>query len=723
MKKNGTWEEEIRTEEDADAGEALDVRPPRQTQWLFRFIPALDSLRSYSWKFFRLDLIAGLTVAAVAVPQAMAYATAAGLQPHYGLYTAIVMTAVGALFDSSRQLINGPTNAISIALLSALAVVPEDAKLSYAVLLAFLMGVIQTAITLMRLGDLTRYISHSVIVGFTLGAALLLVMDQFKNLVGIREPTTIEKAAELHIERHPEGSLVPVWIANDGREPGVVGAYGGALRLALLFPSETAGVDQALERTLSELLHLERPYTADVVESSSGRDKTLLVRGIGVDELIRRLSALRWERDEHFISRFSTTMGRLGHADFWTAFIGLGSIGLILVLRWCGRRLGVPLPEFLLVIGIMAAVVWWFQLHKSGVAIVGSIPRQLPSFEAPEITWARTRELMGSALAIAILGLLEAIAMAKAIAVGTGQKLDINQQCLSEGVANLAGSFFQCFPGSGSLTRSSINVHAGAVSQWSGVMAAAAVALTVLLFAPLAYFIPRASLAGILMISAWRLVDRKQLMYHLRTTRFDAGIVLATALSAILVSVEFCILIGVFLSFVMFVPRAARMTMTELVLTPERVLRERQRGEPACGKILVFDLEGELFFGASADFDKHLERIMHRLQNGVRVVILRLKRVRNPDAVCLDLLDRFLTEMEKRRVTLLLCGVRSDLARVLSTSGLAQRFGARSVFEEKADTLSSTFDAVRSAYDTLQGQFCDNCPRRGEMKETLYYMI
>src|SRR5207302_3525600 len=126
----------------------------------------------------------------------------------------------------------------------------------------------------------------------------------------------------------------------------------------------------------------------------------------------------------------------------------------------------------------------------------------------------RSRDLAGSALAIALLGLLEAIAMAKAIAAQTGQKLDINQQCLSEGLANLTGSFFQCFPGSGSLTRSAINQQAGAVTQWSGVISAAAVAATVLLFAPLAQHIPQAALAGILMVTAGRMMDRKQLGYH-----------------------------------------------------------------------------------------------------------------------------------------------------------------------------------------------------------------
>src|SRR5204863_1809575 len=140
--------------------------------------------------------------------------------------------------------------------------------------------------------------------------------------------------------------------------------------------------------------------------------------------------------------------------------------------------------------------------------------------------------------------LLEAIAMAKAIANQTGQKLDMNQQCLSEGLANLAGSLFHCMPGSGSLTRSNINHLAGARTQWSGVISAVVVALTMVLFAPYAYYIPRSGLAGILMLSAWRLVDWRQLAYYVRATRFDASIVALTAISAVAVSVEFCVLIG-----------------------------------------------------------------------------------------------------------------------------------------------------------------------------------
>jgi SulP family sulfate permease len=609
--------------------EATGKGPAFRTLWaaLGDYIPALAELRHYSWAALGRDGLAGLTVAAVAVPQAMAYAAVAGLAPQYGLYTAIVMAAIGALFASSRQLINGPTNAISIALLSALVVVPEADRVPSVVLIAFLVGVIQTGLTLLRLGDLTRYISHAVIVGFTLGAAVLLVLDQLKNLLGL-----------------PEG-----------------GAAG-----------------------------------------------------------------------DHFLKRFWLTLFQGQAVHGWTLLIGIATILLILGVSWLNRRLGVGLPGFLLALIAMALLVWALGLNERGVKIVGDIPARLPAPALPEVEWDRVRSLSSSALAIALLGLLEALAMAKVLAARTGEKLDINQQCLSEGLANLGGSLFQCMPGSGSLTRSIINYHAGAVSQWSGVFSAMAVAGTVLLFKPLAeyvaplpYYVPRAALAGILMVSAWRLVDRKQLVYHLRATRFDAGIVLATALAAVVVSVEFCILVGVFLSFILYVPRAARLHLTELTLTPERVLRERVPADPLCSRMLIYNVEGELFFGSAPDLEEHLTQIEQRTKDGIRIVVLRLKRARNPDAVCLQVLDGFLERLEERGVRVLLCGVRRDLAKVLRTTGIEARLGPERIFQETTKVGSSTLDAVRYAYDLLGSDVCATCPRReeGNGKEPWYYMI
>jgi SulP family sulfate permease len=597
------------------------MRSPRET--FFSVVPAFDSLRNYSWHDLTSDTMAGLTVAAVAVPQAMAYAQIANLPPQYGLYTAIVMTAVGALLDSSKQLINGPTNAISIAVLSALVGFTDAERLPAVFLLALLVGTIQTGISLLRLGDLTKYVSHAVIVGFTLGASVLLVLDQLKNLLGI--------------------------------------------------PAAGTGED-------------------------------------------------------HFLKRFWLTMQHIDKTNYPSLWIGLGTVGIALALRWVNARLRIRLPDLLLALICTTVIVANWRLDSQGVKIIKDIPAQLPSFALPTVDWNHVHTLGSSALAVAMLGLLEAISMAKAIAATTRQRLDINQQCLSEGVANVVGSLFHCFPGSGSLTRSTINVQAGGRTQWSGVISAMAVGVTVMLLAPYAYFIPKAGLAGILMLSSWRLVDRKQLMYYLRTTRFDAWIVIITAISAVAVSVEFCVLIGVFMSFVLYVPQAARVRMTELVMTPEKVVRERHDEDVPCDRIRIFSLEGDLFFGAAPELEQLLERAADEMEQGGRVVILRLKRARNPDAVCMTVLERFNERMHAANISVLLCGLRPEVTRVIHSSGLLERLGPERVFvfEETGKFWTSTLEAVRFAYEIVGRDVCETCPRRDELmtdKDGWYYLI
>jgi SulP family sulfate permease len=295
-------------------------------------------------------------------------------------------------------------------------------------------------------------------------------------------------------------------------------------------------------------------------------------------------------------------------------------------------------------------------------------------------------------------------------------------------MANLAGGLFQCFPGSGSLTRSAVNQQSGAVSQWSGVISAITVAGTVLALAPLAYHIPRASLAGILVLTAWRMIDRRQLAYYLRATKFDAGIVIATAVSAVAVSVEFCVLIGTFLSFVLYVPRAGKIHLTQLVVTPERVVREWTEGDVECRRLRIYDLEGELFFGAAPDLERQLEAVEGSCGPGVRVVVLRVKRMRNPDAVSLEAFEGFVERLGRRGIVPILCGVRAELADALERAGVAARLGAQGLLREGAEPWSSTLAAVRRAYEIFKDDLCPHCPRRDDppgaaAEPGWYYMI
>jgi len=585
------------------------------------------SLPRYSVEFLRRDLIAGLTVATVAVPQAMAYALIAGIPPTYGLFTAIVMTALGSIFGSSRFLMNGPTNAISLVVLGAAGIETADSdgteRLQFVFLLAVLVGMIQILIALLKLGDLTRYISESVIVGFMTGAGFLVALTQIDKLLGLESV------------------------------------------------------------------------------------------GKGTDYLLRRLW-LTW------------TQG--GPINLRALVIGLATIAMIYGLHRLSRRLKIKLPELLITLVLVSSVVWLAdQIFPPANQISHLVVEQrLPRFTMPAFSHEAIRQLWGGSLAISLLGLVEALAIAKAIGAQTREPLDYNRQCLAEGIANLGGGLFQCMPGSGSLTRSAINYFSGAATRISGIFAALAVLAALLLFAPLARYVPQPALAGVLMWTAWRIVDRPRLMFCLRATRFDAGLAIATGLSAVFISIEFSILIGTFLSFLFYVPRASRLRATELVLGRERVVRERRPDDPPCAKIVILSIDGELFFGAAQDLEERFTELRGRVKEGVRVVVLALKWARNPDMVCLEHLRNFLQDVQKHKAIVLLCGVRDDLAESLERLHSHDWLPPDCVFRENASGPSSTLQAVRRGYDLLGENLCVTCPRRdeqGKERGDWYYMI
>lgn len=600
-------------------------------------VAAFDSNRleseslGYGRGALRKDLVAGLTVAAISLPQAMAYALIAGVDPRFGLYSAIVVTAVASLFGSSSHLVNGPTNAISLVVFSALAFIDPEARADRyqaMFLLALLVGAIQIGIAVTKLGDLTRFISEAVVLGFMAGAGFLVALGQVNNFLGIPD------------------------------------------------------------------------------------------RGNGHQLLVHRL----------YLSVTSGAPVNLRAVAICTLTIAL-AVGLRRLLV----RHGLPRVDMLAALVVAAFVargVGWSSPGADGnalIAVLGRVPAALPSPHIPEIQFSWLRELGGSAVAIAVLGLLEALAIAKSIANETRQVLDYNRQCLAEGIANLTGGFFQCLPGSGSLTRSAINYQSGAVSRFSGIVAAASVAVVLALLAPLVRFVPKAALAGLLMVTAARLVDWRRLFYAVRASRFDAGLVVVTALTAVFASVEFSILAGVALSIALYVPRAARLKGTELVVATDRVIRGRQHGDPACDSLVVFDLEGELFFGAATELDRYLDALLARIRTGAQAVVLRLRRTRNPDLVCLERLEGFLRAGDDLGATIFLAGVGDDVLETMQNLRFFDWFPRERVFTVEPDSPgSSTIRAVRAAYGSIRGEraeTCAHCRAIAPSDAELYYMV
>lgn len=586
---------------------------------------------NYSWTKGRHDLTAGLTVAAVALPQGVAYALIAGVDPKYGVYSAIVVTAIASIFGSSSHLINGPTSAISLLVFSSLAFIdPENRTALFEALfvLSVLVGVFQILIAVFKLGDLTRYISESVIIGFMLAAAFLLAIGQIGNALGVKDKGN--------------GSM------------------------------------QVLHRLYLTLFHGDKINFRAVLLSVIA-----VVVAVGLRKVITRF--------------------------------GLPQIDLLSVL---------------IVVGLVAFVAGWSIQGadgKSAVSVAAKVPQSLPTPHIPVLDVASLGQLSQGALAIAFIGLIEALSIAKAIAHQSQQKIDYNRQILAEGLANLTGGFFQAIPGSGSLSRSAINFQAGAATRFSGIIAAATVAVALLLFAPLLHYVPTAALAGLLIVTAVRLVDVKRLVTTVKASRYDAGLVIITALTGVLWDLDKAVLLGIALSILLFVPRAAKLKAAELTITPDRVVRERLPDDPVDPTTVIYDLEGELFFGAAPELDRYFDTLRERIHTGgIIFVILRLKRVRDPDAVTIERLEHFLREENAHGVTILLAGVRPDTLKVLNNIGFADWFPADQVFPEEDEEFSATLRAVRYVRDKLDvdeaaPQAAE--PDRERNADPLYYLV
>ncbi len=548
----------------------------------------LDLFRGYQRADLGPDLVAGLTVAAVAVPQSMAYASIAELPPHYGLYTAVLAAIVGALWGSSRYLSTGPTNANSLVVLSVLVAIAAPGEPIYllaASVMAFLSGIFLLVLAGLRLGAMATLASHPVLLGFTAGAGVLIAFGQLRHLLGLEYPST----------------------------PAMYHMLGGLI--------------------------------------------------------------------EH------------AHETHWpTLAVGLGTLVLMVLLK----RVSAKLPAALAAITAAALVVWLLGLDHRGVQVIGNIPRSLPP-----LTWDATgmwpdldlvRSLLVGSLAVAALGLVEAIAVAQSLARKEGQRLDSNQEFFGQGVANVTCGLFSGYPAAGSLTRSALNHLAGARTQVSGLFAGVTILVAMLLLAPYASFIPRAGLAGIVLVVAWSMVDRRGIMHVLRTSRTEAMIMTVTFVATLVVPLEFAVLAGVLVSLAMFVVKASLPRVYQTV--PDDTFRHMVEAvdKPTCPQVGIITIQGPLFFGAVYHVEEAL-RHHHEDHPGQINLVLRMHGVEMCDLTGVEMLESTVNTYRRLGGDVFIIRPRRPVRKIFEESGFLDRLGEDHILPQEG-AIEHLFDSV-----------------------------
>ncbi|MEL7087731.1 MAG: SulP family inorganic anion transporter, partial [Planctomycetota bacterium] len=405
------------------------------------------------------------------------------------------------------------------------------------------------------------------------------------------------------------------------------------------------------------------------------------------------------------------------HREMWDwRPMAVGAVSLIVVLI-C-RRISKWLPGYLLAVvagGVVVVAAGW---REGDLALVGELRRGLPEFTWPELDWQRYRPLFAPALAIALVGMLDAYGIGKKLAARDGDRIDANQEFLAVGMANVAGAFFRCIPSTGSYSRSALNYAAGARSRFAGLMGGVFVAVIFVVLAPAAEWIPMASIAAILFPIAWGLMDFDYVRRIAKSNPADLLVCVGTFAATLTLSLEIAVFVGIFLTIALYLQRARQLYITEMVRTPgvasgfiERPLRDNAPPQGMCDTaqaapddtdraIVFLQVEGNLFFAAADDLQ---DRFNELIASDTKVVILRLKRTHLVDATIMHVIEQFGRQLHAGGRHLVLCGLRGRMYDRMVEYGLVADLGEKNVLVSGDEPFRSAKAAVERARSLVAG--------------------
>lgn len=546
--------------------------------------------RNYNLGTLRKDLFAGLEVTLLTIPQAIAYSLVAGLPTSCGLFAAIFSALTAALLGSSRYLIVGPVNAIAILVQAGTADILysyywEASPLEREVLaleimtqIALLSGLFQVLVAVFKLGRLTQFVSHSVVIGYLAGGALAIVINQLFTLTGI---------------------------------------------------PQLPGVNSLYEKIL------------------------------------------------YFFGNFDK-------AGLPTLALGMGSFCLLIILKKISKRLPSAALMLVAATGLCYALTFTpFASWNHDITLVGTTSDAfsiLPLFSWPFFNAGVMNHMLAVAFAVALLSIIETTCTAKSIAATSGQGISIDQEVFAVGVSNLVSSCTGSMPVSVSTSRSQLNLESGAKTRFAAIINALLVAVVVGYFGSFVNHIPLPALSALLIVTAWGLVNPRQLLLCLKSTSSDAFVLFTTFLACLFFNLDTAFYVGVVLSISLYLKRAAMPQLVEYAIDDTGELRSLGLSKAYLQKtIRVIKVEGELFFGSADIFYTTLKALAEDDET-TRVIILQLKNARDIDATTSLALMQLHEYLRRGGRYVVMCGMTHEVWDVMSNSGLISTVGKENLF-------------------------------------------
>ena len=550
----------------------------------------------------RADLIAGLTVALVLIPQSMAYATLAGLPEVYGLYISFVPVFVAALWGSSRQLGTGPVAVVSTMTATTLTPVvilmmpsgytPEQYMALYiptAMLLTLMVGLFQFALGAFRLGAIVNFLSHPVIVGFTNAAALFIGLTQISKVFGVTMP-------------------------------------GGA--------------------------------------------------------------------SDHFITvRIWGVIQNLGDTHIPTLIMGVVAFAIMIGLK----KYLPKFPGVLIAVVVTTLASYLMDFEKMGGKVVGAIPEGLPGFAMPAFNYEAFSGLLIGAIIISMVGFMEAISIAKAMAAKTKDRIDPNQELIGQGLGNICGSFFQSYPSSGSFSRSAVNLNAGAKTGFSSVVTAIIVVITLLFLTPLLYHLPKATLAAVVIMAVFGLINFVSVKHIWVSNKHDGVAAMITFVATIgsAPKLDHGIIIGAALAIILYLYRTMRPRVAILGRYKDGTLRDVSKNKdlPTDENIIVIRFDGSLYFANVSYFEDTLLKAVSDYPKATYILVIG-DGINQIDASGEEVLHHLVERLNDNDITVVFSGLKLQILEVLRATHLIDIIGEENIFPEEDMALDAIYECL-----------------------------
>ena len=695
--------------------------------WMSRVFPFLTWIHELrDGKVLRADLIAGITVALVLVPQSMAYAQLAGLPAYYGLYAAFLPPMVAALFGSSRQLATGPVAVVSLltaAALEPIAASGSSGYVAYAITLSLIVGLFQLMLGLLRLGVVVNFLSHPVIVGFTNAAAIIIATSQLDKIFGVRA----EKAAH-HYETVWNIIVAATQYIHWPTFLIALGAFATMIVLRRVNPRvPNVLIAVALTTALSWFMRFEHIETASLEQMANEAVQVVVRDEIALKQEIPVLGkalaeAERKYRDTH--ARYGTDDSRTLLAQHASDTLKLKRERRIKTVRADIEEIkknrfeyvpgtdGAPGRYYLrghAPDGVVTDGRLWrirnledeTLVMNGGGNVIGIIPQGLPSLEMPKLDFGVMLQLLSAAITISLIGFMEAISIAKTMATKTRQRLDANQELIGQGIGNIVGSFTQSYPTSGSFSRSAVNIGAGAITGFSSVVTSAIVIVTLLWFTPLLYHLPQATLAAVIMMAVVGLINVKAVKHAWMANRQD-GIV---AVVSFMLTLAFAphldkgILVGAGLALVLYLYRTMQPRVAVLARHTDGTLRDAEVfGLKTCEAISMVRFDGSLYFANTSYFeDKIQERIVLRPE--LKFIIVVGDGINQVDATGEEMLAHLAERLHATGIEVLFTGLKKQVVDVFVRTGFHAKLGAGAFFRTEEQALDYAWKKLGNQHE------------------------